>query len=102
VRKLDRQKPFGVVCGAATHRFEQDGVRFDAAGNEIASGAKPVPQPPVTEATKGSPVDAQVAAQLGGTMPVAPAPDAPAPAVQSGGAQPAKGKGAGKGKGGKK
>jgi hypothetical protein len=98
VRKLDRNKPFGVVCGAATHRFEQDGVRFDAAGNEIASGAKPVMQPPVAEATKATPVDAQVAAQLGGVPDAGGAPDpAASSTVQSGGAQqPKKAKAKGK------
>ncbi len=32
---LDRSRDFGEVWGAGTHRYEQDGVRFDAAGVEI-------------------------------------------------------------------
>lgn len=32
---LDRSRDFGEVWGAGTHRYEQDGRRFDAAGVEI-------------------------------------------------------------------
>jgi hypothetical protein len=33
--RLDRSRPYGTVYGYANHRFEQDGLCFDAHGNEI-------------------------------------------------------------------
>jgi len=32
MRKLNRQKPFGEVTGIAGHRYEQDGLLFNAKG----------------------------------------------------------------------
>lgn len=40
MKTLDRAKPFGTVCGEASHRYEQGGLHFDAEGNEVSSGAK--------------------------------------------------------------
>lgn len=34
-RTLDRDKPFGTVYGAGKAAFEQFGIQFDAAGNEL-------------------------------------------------------------------
>lgn len=34
-RKLDRSRPFGTVCGDARAKFEQFGILFDAAGEEL-------------------------------------------------------------------
>src|SRR5215475_5931818 len=36
-RQLDRSRSFGIVYGGADHRFEQDGLCFDAHGMEILS-----------------------------------------------------------------
>ena len=47
-KKLDRNKPFGVVQGEHNAAFEQDGVLFDIDGNEIvlakAADTEPVAQ----------------------------------------------------------
>lgn len=32
---LDRTRPFGVVSGIASHKYEQDGKYFDKDGNEV-------------------------------------------------------------------
>jgi hypothetical protein len=45
--KFDPKKPYGEVFGVASHRYEQDGKRFDASGNEVTE--KNV-QPPKTQA----------------------------------------------------
>lgn len=37
MKKLDRNKPFGVVCGEHSAAFEQDGTMFDAYGEEIGT-----------------------------------------------------------------
>ena len=42
-KKLDEKKPYGTVFGEHGAAFEQDGVIFDAAGNEIATD--PVKEP---------------------------------------------------------
>jgi hypothetical protein len=39
VKQLDRSKPFGTVHGVHQAAFEQDGVLFDAAGNEVGGGS---------------------------------------------------------------
>lgn len=47
MRTLDRSKPFGSVHGGdAKHRFEQGGLLFDAAGNEMPGGAAAAPVAP--------------------------------------------------------
>lgn len=41
--KLDRNRPYGEVFGTADgHRFEQDGKKFDASGEEILKTAEVV------------------------------------------------------------
>lgn len=48
MKTLDRSKPFGTVCGEASHRYEQGGLHFDADGNEVSSDTKePVNTDPV-------------------------------------------------------
>jgi len=38
--ELDKSRPFATVCGAGEkHVYEQDGLKFDAQGNEV--GGKP-------------------------------------------------------------
>lgn len=39
MKKLDRSKPFGTVHGVHAASYEQDGVHFDAAGNEVGADA---------------------------------------------------------------
>lgn len=39
-KKLDRNKPYGVVQGEHNAAFEQDGVAFDIDGNEIVAEQK--------------------------------------------------------------
>lgn len=58
MKKLDRSKPFATTHGDATHSFEQDGVSFDAAGNEVVEkGARAAPAP---KAVEKSEVDRQL------------------------------------------
>lgn len=33
MRKLDKSKPYGEVHGLSLHKFEQNGLRYDAHGN---------------------------------------------------------------------
>ena len=43
MRKLDRSRPFGTCFGTDGIAFNQDGLPFDASGNEIVEGkAEPV------------------------------------------------------------
>ena len=42
MKKLDRNKPFGVVCGEHSAAFEQDGTMFDAYGEEIGTEVEEV------------------------------------------------------------
>lgn len=46
-KKLDEKKPYGTVFGEHGATFEQDGVMFDAAGNEIVTD--PVKEPSNTK-----------------------------------------------------
>ena len=84
--KLDKSKPYGQVSGEHSAAFEQDGAFFDIHGNEIvveqeetksdqgdqdappapkaATGKKRGPKP-AAEEKPASPVDAQIAAQVG-------------------------------------
>jgi len=40
---LDKTKPFGTVYGSGfSYKFEQDGLYFDSAGNEVHGDGKPV------------------------------------------------------------
>lgn len=73
-KKLDRAKSFGEILGGSSEaRYVQDGVLFDAHGNEIGAESVPAkPQakgktPPKAEAPAPAPtsVDAQVDAFLG-------------------------------------
>ena len=73
-KKLDRSKPFGEILGGSSEaRYVQDGVLFDAHGNEIGAEAVPAKTqaksktPPKVEAPAPAPttVDAQVDAFLG-------------------------------------
>lgn len=75
-KKLDRTKSFGEIFGGSNEaRYTQDGVLFDAHGDEIGAETVPVkPQakgkgktPPKAEAPAPAPttVDAQVDAFLG-------------------------------------
>lgn len=48
-KKLDRNKPFGVVQGEHNAAFEQDGVAFDIDGNEIVFEVAADPEPAVPD-----------------------------------------------------
>lgn len=67
MKRLDRTRPFGTVCGDTEgRRFEQDGIFFDAAGHAMGTpkatkASQPAPAPSVDPA-----VDAQLEAQLKG------------------------------------
>lgn len=37
--KLDKKRDFATVYGVATHRFEQDGKKFDQEGNQVGENA---------------------------------------------------------------
>jgi hypothetical protein len=64
VKQLDRTKPYATTHGEASHAYEQDGVYFDAAGNEVRGGKR---SEQVAAAPKSSSeVDRQVDSQLGG------------------------------------
>lgn len=69
--QLDPKRAHGVVYGAEgsdiTHRYEQDGKKFDAAGNEIVDkgAAKSTPKPQST-AKADAPATAQLDEQLKG------------------------------------
>lgn len=41
-RKLDRSRPFSEIYGEASHRYEQDGLKFDQHDNEVTADGKPV------------------------------------------------------------
>lgn len=43
--KLDKNKSYGEVIGISQARFEQDGVLFDALGDEIKSDKRKVSKP---------------------------------------------------------
>ena len=38
MKTLDRTKPYGTVCGEASHRYEQDGLCFNSEGKEVVTG----------------------------------------------------------------
>jgi hypothetical protein len=72
-RTLDRNRDFGVIIGSDQGSFEQDGLVFDASGNEIVQpgtttskkkAAEKVVEP-VTEVIDAEPseLDQQLAAQ---------------------------------------
>jgi hypothetical protein len=46
--KFDPKKAYGEVFGMASHRYEQDGKRFDAQGNEVTEKNE---KPPVVQST---------------------------------------------------
>lgn len=92
MRTLDKSKPYSTVHGdGVRHRYEQDHLLFNAAGEQVDADGEPMKpakgEPKTAAAPAPSPasaeVDAQVAAQTGGSQ---PEPE-PAPAAQSGGAQ---------------
>lgn len=46
MKRLDKTRPYAEVHGDASHRYEQDGINFDAAGNavdEAHDAPKPAP-----------------------------------------------------------
>lgn len=51
--RLDRSRPFGEVYGPSDHRFEQDGLRFDANGDAI-EGPPVLRAPPVKDIQAGT------------------------------------------------
>ena len=53
-KKLDRNKPYGVVQGEHNAAFEQDGVAFDIDGNEIVAEQK-ASEPEVEQAAAPAP-----------------------------------------------
>lgn len=76
---LDKRKPYGVVSGETTVRFEQDGKLFDAEGEEIDHADEPkAPKAPKAVKEKAAtkenaekapvapviPADEQLAAQV--------------------------------------
>ena len=70
MKKLNKKKDYGLVCGAGLAKFEQDGVLFDVNGDEINPDGTPAKKPvrgrPKAEGGKTSKVDdtdAQLAAQ---------------------------------------
>ena len=71
-KKLDRTKSFGEILGGISEaRYTQDGVLFDAHGNEIGTEAVPAKNQakgktaPKVDAPAPTTVDAQVDAFLG-------------------------------------
>ncbi len=71
-KKLDRTKSFGEILGSLSEaRYVQDGVLFDAHGNEIGAEAVPAKNQakgktvPKVDAPAPTTVDAQVDAFLG-------------------------------------
>lgn len=66
MKTLNRSKPYGEAYGhGLAHRYEQDGILFDAAGNEcVAADSKPqgktsdsAPADPMVVQVGGQPVD---------------------------------------------
>jgi hypothetical protein len=67
MRQLDRSRPYGQVCGdGVAHAFEQDGARFDAAGNEMVTAQERAAEVRDKRKAKPDPVADQLAAQLEG------------------------------------
>lgn len=71
-KKLDRNKPYGVVQGEHNAAFEQDGVAFDIDGNEIVAEQKD--SDPIAEQ---SAAPAPAAKKAGGPKKAAEEPAAP-------------------------
>jgi len=68
-RKLNRQKPFGEVCGGnGKAKYVQDGIDFDAEGNEIGGKAEAPPKkaPEQEENTQPEPEPAKPAGKATG------------------------------------
>jgi len=43
-KALDKKRPYGTVSGpGTTHRYEQDGRKFDGMGNELSHHVEPAP-----------------------------------------------------------
>ena len=51
--KLDRSRPFGEVYGPSDHRYEQDGLKFDANGDAVEEPSV-LPLPPVEDIQAGT------------------------------------------------
>jgi len=81
--QVDFSRPYGEVYGEASHRYEQDGKRFDAQGDEVVEPDQDTPSaidvdaaqadPPkrkytrrAAPAAEPSPVDSELAAQMQG------------------------------------
>lgn len=77
-KKLDRNKPYGVVQGEHNAAFEQDGVAFDIDGNELVS-EKQAAEPEAGKAVAPAPA-AKNPGRKKAEEPTAPAV-APAPAA---------------------
>lgn len=66
MRTLDRKRGYGVVSGGAA-AFEQDGVLFDADGNELATEASIDAEAPAKRGVRRKAViEDQIAAQTEG------------------------------------
>lgn len=67
---FDPKKPHGIVHGEGElHRYEQDGKRYDADGNEVVGDKVIVPKPKKGDGgaaakPEASEVDKQIAAQV--------------------------------------
>lgn len=65
--KVDFTKPYGEVCGSGeSHRYEQDGRRFDSEGNLIAEPKAAKAEAPKAAQPKAAKADDQVDQQLAG------------------------------------
>lgn len=53
MKKLDKKKPFGKVCGAGKARYEQDGLLFDANGDPLSAEGAVVESAPAKAAGRG-------------------------------------------------
>lgn len=66
MRKFDPKRPHGLVCGSESRvRYEQDGVHFDAEGNEVGAKSEAAAAPTSEPGADVAPVDAQIAQQIG-------------------------------------
>lgn len=74
---LNRSKHFGIVCGIAPWRYEQEGKKFNEQGEEVdATGnlVLPPPKPPKEESPE-PPLTTDPAGQAGAGDPIVPVPD---------------------------